>query len=121
MGRHKLPKTEELDFSYLLGLMRPLYLEDRYSWLPELFSIIGHERLITLCRYCGGETIKIPTVEELFSSINSLQAFYDVYIKHSKTIEEVDEGLIANVLRIRDIYDVRDNQESHTTTRTEVV
>ena len=68
-----LPITEELDFHYLLELMPPLHNIPEFAWLPELFSIIGYEKLIQLCKYAGGETIAIPTIEELTSSIESLQ------------------------------------------------
>ena len=69
----KLPITEELDFQYLLGLMPPLHDVPEFSWLPELFSIIGYEKLLLLCKYAGGETIKIPTVEQVQESIDALQ------------------------------------------------
>ena len=49
MGRkNKLPLTEELDFAYLLELMPPLHGQPEFSWLPELFSIVGHESLLKL-------------------------------------------------------------------------
>lgn len=85
----KLPITEELDFSYLLELMPVLHNEPGFSWLPELFSIIGPEKLINLCRYAGGEEIQIPTLEELSTSIEALQYFYDVRIKKSKYMSDV--------------------------------
>ena len=49
----KLPATEELDFAYLLELMPPLHNIEEFAWLPELFSIIGVEKLVLLCRYAG--------------------------------------------------------------------
>ena len=41
MTNKKLPITEELDFAYLLELMPPLHDIPEFSWLPELFAIIG--------------------------------------------------------------------------------
>ena len=76
-----LNQSEENDFAYLLELMPVLHNIPEYAWLPELFSIIGAERLISLCKYAGGETIKIPTIEELSLSIEVLQLFYDNEIK----------------------------------------
>lgn len=104
-----LPVTEDLDFSYLLGLMRPLHSIDEYAWLPELFAIIGHESLIDLCRYCGGEIIRIPTLEELNHSIDSLQYFYDVFIQHKIELEDVPITNLDSVLKIADIYDARNS------------
>lgn len=105
MNTSNLPLTEELDFVYLLELMRPLHNEPRFAWLPELFSIIGPECLIKLCKYAGGECIKLPTSEELLHSIHSLQAFYNVYIKKSSTLSDVSENLQPTVARIKEIYD----------------
>lgn len=102
-----LPLTEELDFHYLLELMLPLKDEPAFAWLPELFSIIGHERLIKLCKYAGGETIKIPTMEELSTSIDALQWFYDINIKHCKSWKDVPPNLIDAVKTIKKVYDAR--------------
>lgn len=103
-----LPLTEELDFAYLLELMPPLYNVPEFAWLPELFSIIGHERLITLCKYAGGERIRIPTLEQLSDSISALQWFYDVEIKKCKTILDVPVELHELYHRIREVYFARD-------------
>lgn len=107
-----LNTTEDLDFSYLLGLMRPLHELDEYAWLPELFTLIGHERLIDLCRYAGGETITIPTLESLSQSIDALQNFYDVYIKKSHEIGDVPISNLVLVKKIKKIYDARDCKET---------
>ena len=113
MGRpRKLNTPEELDFAYLLELMAPMHHVPEYAWLPELFSIIGHEKLILLCKYAGGETIRIPTVEELVSSIDALQWFYDVHIKHIKQITEVPADLHPLFQKIWETYDAR-NSESY--------
>ena len=80
----QLSSTEELDFHYLLTLMPVLEEVPDFSWLPELFAILGHEKLIKLCKYAGGETIQIPTLEELSNSVECVQLYYDVYIKHTK-------------------------------------
>lgn len=105
----KLPITEELDFHYLLGLMPPLHDVPEFSWLPELFSIVGYESLIKLCKYSGGELIRIPTLDELSMSIDALQYFYDVYIKKSKSASEIPDGLSELVDKIRTVYNARNS------------
>ena len=105
----KLPITEELDFHYLLGLMPPLHDVPEFSWLPELFSIVGHESLIKLCKYAGGEQIRIPTLDELSKSIDAIQNFYDVYIKKSKSESVIPDGLSELVDKIRVVYNDRNN------------
>lgn len=100
---------DELDFHYLLSLMPPLHNVPEFSWLPELFSIIGHEKLILLCKYCGGERIRIPTLEQLTDSIEALQWFYDVQIKKIKPITDVPVNLHSLFSKILEIYNVRGN------------
>ena len=104
-----LPVTEELDFAYLLELMRPLHNQSGFSWLPELFSIIGYEKLIDLCRYSGGETITIPTIEELSLSISALQWYYDTHIKKTKAVSQVPESVRYLYDGIVAVYDARNN------------
>lgn len=108
MPKDSLTVTEELDFAYLLELMRPLHNVDEYAWLPELFSLIGHESFIDLCRYAGGELIRIPTLDELCKSIESLQLFYDINIKHIKTESDIPDDYRSLYDEIKDIYNVRD-------------
>jgi hypothetical protein len=109
--KNKLPVTEELDFHYLLGLMPPLHDEPEFAWLPELFSIIGHESLIELCKYAGGETIRIPTLEQLSNSIQALQLFYDIDIKHIKSVDTIPSNTDVFELfyKIRKIYNARNS------------
>ena len=110
MKRKQLPVTEELDFHYLLSLMPPLYNIDELSWLPELFSIIGHEKLILLCKYAGGEVIRIPTIDQLNQSLISLQWFYDVYIASRKEVNEIPLEYVECVSKIVEVYNARNNQ-----------
>lgn len=100
----ELPVGEELDFQYLLQLLPPLEGEPEFSWLPELFSIIGAKNLITLCKYAGGETIKVPTIEQLATDIEALQWYYDVYISHKKSVGEIPADLCDLVAKIRSTY-----------------
>lgn len=107
MAKSKLPITEELDFAYLLELMPPMHNVPEFAWLPELFSIIGHEKLITLCNYAGGETIRIPTIEELNSSIEAFQWFYDIRVKKTRELIEVPKEIKPLLLKIIEVYDAR--------------
>ena len=104
MKRNDLPITEELDFQYLLTLLPPLTGIPEYSWLPELFSIIGHDKLLLLSRYAGGETIRIPTLEELSHAIQSLQVFYNVYISKKLTVDQIPSEVAETVEEIVQVY-----------------
>lgn len=99
-----LSKTEELDFAYLLELMPPLHDIPEFALLPELFTILGHDKLIDLCKYAGGETLRIPTVEQLLQSIQALQLFYDIRIKYAKSMTDVPDELLPLVKVIDRVY-----------------
>ena len=100
----ELSISEELDFQYLLQLLPPLEDTPEFAWLPELFSIIGAKNLITLSKYAGGETIKIPTTEQLYRAIDALQWYYDVYVSHKKELGEIPADICALVIKIRNVY-----------------
>ena len=109
MASNKLSETEELDFHYLLTLMPPLYKLTEYAWLPELFSIIGHEKLILLSKYAGGETIRIPTLSEISMSVDALQWFYDINIAKTRQVSEMPEGINDIYLKILEVYSAADS------------
>ena len=96
----QLPISEEIDFHYLLTLMPALHDVPEFCWLPELFCVIGADKLITLCKYAGGENITIPTIAQLSNSISGLQAYYDVCIKHTKSWNDTQEPILSLGRRI---------------------
>lgn len=108
--KRKLPLTEELDFAYLLELMLPLYKIPEFCWLPELFSIVGHDSLLTLCKYAGGETIRIPTVQELTLAVESLQWFYDVKIRKTHSRKLVPKHIEFLYSKIEEVYDASNSE-----------
>lgn len=101
--------TESSDFQCLLELMLPLYQQDEFAWLPELFSILGYEKLLTLARYAGGETIRIPTIEEISHAIESLEWYYKVYITRKKMRKSIPEEYRQSVAKIKEVFDVKNN------------
>lgn len=110
--KNNLPITEELDFHYLLSLLPPLQGEPEFAMLPELFSILssdkeGYEKLIDLCNFCGGETIKIPTIEELSDSIEALQYFYDTEIKGMSRPDMTSPKILNLANKVKRIYNAR--------------
>lgn len=105
-----LPIAEDLDFHYLLTLMPALTGLKEFEWLPELYSIISDYRsLIRLCKYCGGETIKIPTLDQLTNSTDALQWYYDVYISGKKKYSDIPSDLSDLVEKIRCTINARNS------------
>lgn len=107
MKDQKLDITESSDFHCLLELMLPLYQVDEFAWLPELFSIIGHEKLLLLCKYAGGETIRIPTLEQLSTSIEALDWYYRVYITRKKRRKSIPQEYLSLVDKIKEFFDAQ--------------
>lgn len=59
-------------FSLILFILYKLKDIPEYSTISELAYILDKDSLLSLCEYFGGLTIRIPTVDELESIINSL-------------------------------------------------
>lgn len=106
-----LPITEEIDFHYLLTIMPALHKIPEYAWLPELFSVIGYENLILLCKYCGGEQIKLPDIKTLSNSIEALQYFYDVYLVGKRTVSDIPDDMMNAVQKIRVIFNAQNREK----------
>lgn len=96
----KLSNTEELDFCYLLALLPALKEVPGYTALPELFSIVGHKALIDLCKYAGGETLQIPTLEELNDSIEALRWYYYVFVEHRYSETDIPAEYYEEAMKI---------------------
>lgn len=108
----KIPLSEDIDFHFLLSVMQYLEEDEQFTWLPELFSIIGTDRLVTLCKYAGGESIKIPTLSQLFEDIEAIQAFYDVDIKKSRKYDEIPYNLQPKLKVMREQIAKSDKSKS---------
>ena len=72
-------KTTDL-FSLLLFVLYKIKDVDEYSTISELAFVLDKENLLNLCEYFGGITLKIPTIDELESVINSLLVYQYVNI-----------------------------------------
>lgn len=105
MKSETLPITDEINMHYLLELMPPLHSVPEYALLPELFTIVGIDSLLSLCKYAGGETIKIPTLSELSDSISALDMFYTKEIMHKEYNHTVNDKILELYKEIKTIYD----------------
>lgn len=72
-------KTTDL-FSLLLFVLYKIRDIDEYSTISELAYVLDKQNLLNLCEYFGGITIRIPTIDELESIINSLLIYQYVNI-----------------------------------------
>lgn len=106
-NKYKLDITETSDFHCLLELMLPLYDIDEFAWLPELFSIIGYDKLLLLMKYAGGSTIRIPTLDELSDSIDALDWYYKVYVIRKKQRRSIPKKYVKLVEKIKGVFDAQ--------------
>lgn len=67
-------------FSLILFVLYKIRDVEEYSTISELAYILDKDALLNLCEYFGGLTIKIPTIEELNSIVNSLLLYQYINI-----------------------------------------
>lgn len=99
-----LDLKETSDFACLLELMMPLENEPQYACLPELFAILGHEKLLLLAKYAGGTVVKIPTVEEITYLVESLQWYYNIHVAKTKKLIHAPFKYRPMIHRLEEIY-----------------
>lgn len=95
---------ESSDFACLLELMMPLKDVPEYACLPELFSILGYEKLLLLAKYAGGTEIRIPTLNELSDVLEALQWYYDIFIVKKKKLTHSPFKYRPLILKLEEYY-----------------
>ena len=78
-GLNNLKETDLYSLS-LFSLYKLIGIPE-YSSLSELAYVLDKENLLNLCEYFGGQTIKIPTIDELESLVYSLLLYQYVKIE----------------------------------------
>ena len=70
-------KNEDILFlsGIILNIMNEKEEREDKNILPELFTTLGLETTINLIKYFGGETIKIPSHQEMYNSFLVLIEF----------------------------------------------
>ncbi len=62
-----------------------------YSVLSELFFVMDRKTLLKLCAIFGGETIKIPTIEELAILLSALHLYQKIDIEKKPLKEAIKD------------------------------
>ena len=79
----ELEQLSKVDiYSLMLFAMYKVNEAPEYAALSQLAYIVDKDNLLRLCQYYGGQTISIPTVEELESFLTALLLFQQVDIEH---------------------------------------
>lgn len=86
--KQELNKLHTADiYSLLLFVLYKFNEVEEYSTLSELAYILDKKNLLSLCRYFGGMTVRIPTTDELDDVIDTLILYQLVNIE-KYTIDE---------------------------------
>lgn len=77
-----LLKLKDMDlYSLALFSLYKLMGTAEYSSLSEMVYVLDKDNLLNLCEYFGGQTIKIPTIDELTNLVYSLLLYQYVKIE----------------------------------------
>lgn len=81
MIKSELNKLKETDiYSMALFILYNLTNIPEYSTLGELPYLLDKDALLNFCKYYGGLTIKVPTIQELDTIMHTLLIYEDVNI-----------------------------------------
>ena len=79
----ELKKLKEIDISSLmLFVLYNFQKIPEYSTLSELAYIVDEKTLLKLCEYFGGQTITIPTIDQLEETIYAMLLYQYTDIEH---------------------------------------
>lgn len=86
--RDELLKLKRLDiWSLMLFVLYNFQNIPEYSSISELAYVLDEKNFLKLCEYFGGQTIKIPTVDELELTIYAMLLYQYIDIEHIKESE----------------------------------
>ena len=79
----ELKKLKEVDiWSLMLFVLYNFQKIPEYSSLSELAYIVDEKTLLKLCEYFGGQTITIPTIDQLEETIYAMLLYQYTDIEH---------------------------------------
>lgn len=74
-------------YSMAMFMLYKLIDDDKYCTLGELPYVLDKKNMLSFCTYFGGQTIKVPTVEEIHSILHIILLYQYVHID-GMTFEE---------------------------------
>lgn len=104
--------TKSDTYSLILFCLYQLKKDQKVSGLSELIYLLDEQSLLSLCKYYGGLTITIPTLDELqtliyalvlYESINIDNKTYDQAIKELNCEDTIKEEVINQYASICEI------------------
>lgn len=93
--KDELKKLKQIDlWSLMLFVLYNFQKIPEYSSLSELAYILDQKNFLKLCEYFGGQTITIPTIDQLEETIYAMLLYQ--YID----IEKIEEKEAISLLRV---------------------
>ena len=91
MTNNQIKTLKDTDcYSLILFCLYKLLDVPEYSSLSELVYVLDKQNLLNLCEYFGGQTITIPTVEELETLTYSLLLYQYVNVEKKDYAEALE-------------------------------
>ena len=85
--KQELTKLKKIDiWSLMLFVLYNFQKIPEYSAISELAYVLDEKNMLKLCEYFGGQTIKIPTIDELEITLYAMLLYQ--YIDVEKLSEE---------------------------------
>ena len=93
--KNELQKLKQIDiWSLMLFVLYNFQKVPEYSAISELAYILDEKNFLKLCEYFGGQTIKIPTIDQLEETI------YAMLLYQYQDIENMPEKDAIALLRV---------------------
>lgn len=105
--KNELEKLKNVDvWSLMLFVLYNFQKIPEYSTLSELAYILDEKNFLKLCEYFGGQTIRIPTIDQLEETVYGMLLYQYVHIENIK-FEDAIEMLRIDKLKekaVRNCY-----------------
>lgn len=89
--KNELEKLKNVDvWSLMLFVLYNFQKIPEYSTLSELAYILDEKNFLKLCEYFGGQTIRIPTIDELEETVYGMLLYQYVHIENIKFEDAVE-------------------------------
>ena len=118
-----LLKTSDM-YSLSMFMLYKLIDDPEYTTISELPYILDQKNMLALCQFFGGQTIKIPTVNELYSIMHVLLIYMKVNLDgmtFEEAIKSIDyknqdmrkiKHIYNNLSKVLDKYDFGSNKKN---------
>ena len=104
--KEELKKLNKIDiWSLMLFVLFNFQKIPEYSSISELAYILDEKNMLRLCEYFGGQTIKIPTIDELETTLYAMLMYQYIDVEKMSeadavTLMNIDPDIIKSIKSI---------------------